>query len=48
MAGKQAKILSDTAVAAMLRWCDERRRYPHRDKVVVGLGQFPRLASMAS
>ena len=22
MAGKQAKILTDTAVAAMLRWCD--------------------------
>jgi integrase len=35
MAGKQAKILTDTAVAAMLRWCDGRRRYPHRDKVVV-------------
>jgi integrase len=46
MAGKQAKILTDTAVAAMLRWCDERRRYPHRDKVVVLLSVKAGLRAM--
>ena len=46
MAGKQAKILTDTAVTAMLRWCDERRRYPHRDKVVVLLSVKAGLRAM--
>ena len=35
MTGRQAKLLNDTQVKACLRWCDERRRYPHRDRVVV-------------
>jgi integrase len=33
--GRQAELLNDTQVRACLRWCDERRRYPHRDRVVV-------------
>jgi integrase len=35
MTGRQAELLNDTQVKACLRWCDERRRYPHRDRVVV-------------
>jgi len=35
MAGRRAELLNDTQVKACLRWCDERRRYPHRDRVVV-------------
>lgn len=35
MAGKRAELLNDTQVRACLRWCGERRRYPHRDRVVV-------------
>jgi hypothetical protein len=30
----------------MLRWCDERRRYPHRDKVVVLLSAKAGLRTM--
>ena len=35
MTGRQAELLNDTQVKACLGWCDERRRYPHRDRVVV-------------
>lgn len=36
MAGKQARIIESNAVVSqMLRWVDEHRRYPVRDRVVV-------------
>src|SRR3954452_24609969 len=34
MTGRQAKLLNDTQVKACLRWCGERRRYPHRVRVL--------------
>ncbi len=45
MPGKQAKILSDTQVDVMLAWC-EKRRYPHRDKVIVLLSVKAGLRAM--
>jgi len=35
MPTRELRILNDTQIRACLDWCEERRRYPHRDKVVV-------------
>ncbi|EWY39027.1 hypothetical protein N825_08475 [Skermanella stibiiresistens SB22] len=32
---RRAELLNDAQVETCLRWCGERRRYPHRDRVVV-------------
>lgn len=44
--GRRAELLTDAQVGDCLRWCGERRRYPHRDRVVVLLSVRAGLRAM--